>query len=73
MTAKLNNRMINNPRYLIHGYDLSKPGYTSISKGMMKRSDRQEYAGALCYLTARGNARQNIYHNDDDKSEYLRS
>lgn len=30
-----------------------------------------EYAGALYHVTARGNARANIYANDDDRQRFL--
>lgn len=37
----------------------------------MARPLRIEYAGALCHITARGNAQQNIYFSDDDRKYFL--
>jgi putative transposase len=37
----------------------------------MARPLRIEYAGALYHVTARGNARANIYANDDDRQRFL--
>lgn len=37
----------------------------------MARPFRIEYAGALYHVTARGNARANIYANDDDSQRFL--
>ncbi|MFZ6799027.1 transposase [Undibacterium sp. Di24W] len=37
----------------------------------MARLLRIEYAGALYHVTARGNARANIYGNDDDSQRFL--
>ncbi len=37
----------------------------------MARPLRIEYAGALYHVTARGNARANIYGNDDDRQRFL--
>jgi putative transposase len=37
----------------------------------MARPLRIEYAGALYHVTARGNARANIYANDDDNQRFL--
>nr|WP_315487445.1 hypothetical protein [uncultured Undibacterium sp.] len=37
----------------------------------MARPLRIEYAGALYPVTARGNARANIYANDDDRQRFL--
>ena len=36
----------------------------------MARPLRIEYAGALYHVTARGNARANIYANDDDSQRF---
>ncbi|SFI61015.1 hypothetical protein [Nitrosomonas sp. Nm34] len=30
-----------------------------------------EFAGALYHVTARGNARENIYHDDIDRQQFL--
>ncbi|NRB39436.1 MAG: transposase [Pseudomonadales bacterium] len=37
----------------------------------MSRPLRIEFSGALYHITARGNARQNIYINDDDRDQFL--
>lgn len=37
----------------------------------MARPLRIEFAGALYHVTARGNDRQNIYLDDDDRREFL--
>ena len=37
----------------------------------MARPLRIEYAGALYHVTARENARANIYANDDDRQRFL--
>jgi putative transposase len=37
----------------------------------MVRPLRIEYAGALYHITARGNRRQNIYYDDQDRQEFL--
>ena len=37
----------------------------------MARPLRIEFAGALYHVTARGNARENIYGNDDDRRRFL--
>ncbi len=37
----------------------------------MARPLRIEFAGALYHLTARGNAQQDIYLNDDDRNDFL--
>jgi putative transposase len=37
----------------------------------MARPLRIEYAGALYHVTARGNARQNIYFSDEDRKNFL--
>ena len=39
----------------------------------MARPLRIEFAGALYYVTARGNARENIYHSDDDRQQFFLS
>lgn len=37
----------------------------------MVRLPRAEFAGALYHVTARGHSRQNIYHDDDDRCNFL--
>ena len=37
----------------------------------MARPLRIEYAGALYYVTSRGDRRENIYHEDDDRELWL--
>ena len=37
----------------------------------MARPLRIEYAGAVCHLTARGNARNDIYRDQQDHKNYL--
>jgi hypothetical protein len=37
----------------------------------MARPLRIEYAGAVYHVTARGNARANIYHDDEDRILFL--
>lgn len=37
----------------------------------MARQLRIEYAGALYHITSRGNAREAIYRNDEDRTEFL--
>ena len=37
----------------------------------MARPLRIEFAGALYHITARGNARQNIYLTDEDRQRFL--
>ena len=37
----------------------------------MTRPLRIEFAGALYHITARGNARQDIYLTDDDRHQFL--
>ncbi len=38
----------------------------------MARPLRIEFPGALYHLTARGNARQDIFHDDEDRDDFLR-
>ena len=37
----------------------------------MARLLRIEYSGALYHITARGNAKQNIYFDDEDRHQFL--
>ncbi len=37
----------------------------------MARPLRIEFAGAVYHVTARGNARADIYYNDDDRDTFL--
>ena len=37
----------------------------------MARPLRIEFAGALYHVTARGNAREDIYHDDIDRQQFL--
>jgi len=37
----------------------------------MARPLRIEYLGAIYHVTARGNARQSIYHDDKDRQNFL--
>lgn len=37
----------------------------------MSRPLRIEFAGALYHITSRGNARQDIFHNDEDREHFL--
>jgi putative transposase len=37
----------------------------------MVRQARIEYSGALYHITSRGNAKQDIFVNDEDRLEFL--
>jgi REP element-mobilizing transposase RayT len=37
----------------------------------MSRPLRIEFSGAVYHITGRGNARQRIYRNDDDREQFL--
>ncbi|SFL98316.1 hypothetical protein [Nitrosomonas communis] len=37
----------------------------------MARPLRIKFAGTLYHVTARGNARENIYHDDIDRQQFL--
>jgi REP-associated tyrosine transposase len=47
-------------------------GLTKLGSWKMTRPLRVEFAGALYHITSRGNDRQTIYKDDDDRDRFLR-